>query len=204
MRPTPFLLLLAAAACLPTVHGAHYRPAVAGAPTKYHGKECGGAHGAGEVMEAHGPSGARLYATLLADDGRLHGRLGLFAPGGVRITVVDDSLAVARVEGGDRTVPLPVVRLDSVQVDNWPDHVPSGNAGAPSRWGPRVPFTSAFEGRGGGTMTWINFDAGTATPRPHRVVVAVPATTVAGAPWAPGTVTFAYRRMAAGIAPFNC
>src|SRR5215207_5630529 len=90
-------LLFLATACIPTVHGGHYRPAVTGQVTTHQGVQCGGTFGAGELLEVRGPSGVLVLARMRPADhgpfaGHLGGQVGIFAPAGTRVALGEGGL----------------------------------------------------------------------------------------------------------------
>jgi hypothetical protein len=200
-------LLFLLAACIPTVHGGHYRPSVAGQPARHFGVGCGDSWGAGEVIEVRGPSGVRVLARLRPVDTtltreRLGGQVGIHAPAGTRVEIGDSGFAIARVDEGRERVERALV-VDSVNVGPRTT-TPWGYQGS-GGWGhANAAFTRTLEGGDEGRIMWIEFDAGATAPRPREVVLRVPTLMVGGQAWSPGTITFRYRRSQLGIAPFNC
>lgn len=200
-------LLFLLAACIPTVHGGHYRPSATGSPTRHFGAGCGDTYGAGEVIEVRGPSGVRILARLRPVDTtlqreRLGGQVGIHAPAGTRVEIGDGGFAVVRTDDGREPVERALV-VDSVHVGPRAT-TPWGYQGS-GGWGhANAAFARTLDGGEDGRIMWIDFDAGTVEPRPREVVLRVPTLTAGGQAWSPGAITFRYRRSQVGIAPFNC
>ena len=194
--------LLLASACMPKVYGGHIRPSVRGQPVQYHGSECGGWSGAGEVLEVHGPSGARLFTRLVPKDGRLLGRVGIHAPAGTTVTLGGDSLVITRREGRGVGVSERAMHVDSVHLVHYGSTPVWGNGGIDGTWRQEA-FTSTITGRQQGTTMWIDFDAGPEVRDP-RVTLRLPPMTVDGRPWSPSPITYRHRWGNFGWPPPEC
>ena len=195
-------LLLLATSCIPKVYGGHIRPSVRGQAVRYHGSECGGWSGAGEVLEVLGPSGARLFTRLVPKDGRLLGRVGIHAPAGTTVTLGGDSLVIVRAERRGLSVSERAVRVDSVHLVHYGSTPVWGNGGIDGTWRHEA-FTSTIAGRQEGTTMWIDFDAGPEVRDP-RVTLRLPPLTVAGRPWSPSPISYRHRWGNFGMAPAEC
>lgn len=200
------LALLQVAACFPTTWGPHYHPTVVAGDQRWHGALCYGGAGASEVLELRGPAGVRLHARLVhGTDIYMQGRLGIFTPAGVTVTLAEPSLALAQSDSGTVTAREWTAPVGALEVNVWSrgEAVPAGSVG-PVFGSTKAAFTGTFGGPEAQTA-WMHFAVRAGTgERPRRVVLRLPETRVLGAAWDPGPITFTYRARQRGIAPLNC
>ena len=199
------VLLVLLSACIPVVHGSHYRASVPGQDIRHHGVQCGDTYGAGEVVEVRGPAGllvvSRMRPITDASGHRLGGQVGIQAPAGMRVVLGDSGFVFRRIDGGNQVTER-ALATDSVWVAR---HGGPWSYNGDGGWGIRnAAFSRTIDGGERGRIMWIDFDAGPADPRPRELVLRLPPLTYDGGTWAPGAITWRHRRLQPALAPFNC